>query len=443
MTITQYREAIKVLMDKVGDIKTRCAAENGREPTEAEVALKDELMDEVQNLQRKLSSEEREERLRTGLEAPVSAPLTQPAPSGVVVGEDRRTKDRFSSPGEQFMAIRNASLPGGHVDPRLYGVRAITGLGESIPSDGGFLVQKDFSSALLEDLFSTGTLWSKVGNRVPISGNANGTKVNGIDETSRVSSRWGGIISYWVGEGGQGTATKPKFRQIELNLKKLMGLCYATDENLDDAPQLESVLRKGFNSEFGFQLDDMLLNGTGAGQPLGFLNAGSLVSVSKESGQKAATIVAENVIKMYSRMFASSLGSAIWLINQQTLPQLLTMSVSVGTGGVPVYLPPGNTLANAPGGALMGRPVYPIEQCAALGTVGDILFVDVANGYIVAEKGGLKTDMSIHLRFDYDEAVFRFILRVDGQPVRAAVLTPYKGGATATQSHCIALETRS
>jgi HK97 family phage major capsid protein len=428
-TLTQYREEIKALMKKAGDIDAKCTAEN-RELTEAELALKNEILDTVEEIRKVVMTTERQERVAAALEAPTAPPASRPSPQPQPAG---RPQDRFRSAGEQFMAIMNAGMPGGQVDPRLRNITgAISGIGETVPSDGGFLVQQDFSQELLQDLFATGGLWSRVGMRIPISGNANGTKINGVDETSRASSSWGGIVTYWTGEANKPTSTLPKFRKIELDLKKLMGLCYATDENLSDSAQLESIIRRGFNSDMGFRLDDALLNGTGAGQPLGFLNAGSLVSVAAETGQKAATIMAENVIKMYSRMFASSLSSAIWLINQNTLPQLLTMSIAVGTGGVPVYLPPGNTLINAPGGALMGRPVYPVEQCATLGTVGDIVFVDVANGYVVAEKGGLKSDMSIHLRFDYDESVFRFIMRVDGQPVRATALTPYKGGSTST-----------
>jgi HK97 family phage major capsid protein len=146
-------------------------------------------------------------------------------------------------------------------------------------------------------------------------------------------------------------------------------------------------------------------------------------------------------MKMYSRIFAASMSNAVWLINQNTLPQLWQMSVAVGTGGVPVYLPPGNNLSNAPGGALFGRPVWPIEQAATLGTIGDIMLADFGGGYILAEKGGIQSDVSIHVRFVYDESVFRFVLRIDGQPVRAAALTPYKG--TETQSHFIALATRA
>ena len=62
---------------------------------------------------------------------------------------------------------------------------------------------------------------------------------------------------------------------------------------------------------------------------------------------------------------------------------------------------------------------------------------------LLADKGGIQSDTSIHVQFLYDEQVFRFIMRVDGQPVRASALTPYKGGASYTQSHFIGLATRS
>jgi len=118
------------------------------------------------------------------------------------------------------------------------------------------------------------------------------------------------------------------------------------------------------------------------------------------------------------------------------------MSISVGTGGAPIYLP-ANGLAGNPYPTLMGRPVMVVEQCAVLGTVGDIILADFQNGYVLAEKGGMQTDMSIHVRFVYDESVFRFVYRCDGQPVLASAVIPYKGGATNTQSHFVALETRS
>lgn len=436
-TVTQYREDIKSLMKKSADIDAKCVAEN-RDPNEAELTLKNEIFDTVKEYQHIVNTMERQERIAAELERP-QAPVTQPKPQN---DKERsrvevRDKDRFSSFGEQMAAVMRAGLPGGQTDPRLYNA---TGLGETTPSDGGFLVQTDFSSELLQDVFQTGILAPRC-RRVTISGNANSMKINGVDETSRASSRSGGIIGYWKDEAAQKTASQPKFRQIELNLKKLIGLCYATDELLADATALESFIKQAFVAEFGFLLDDAIINGTGAGQPLGILNSGCLVSVSAETGQTAATVVSENVINMYSRIFAQSRPNAIWLINQNIEPQLFTMSLAVGTGGVPIYMPAGG-LSGQPYGTLFGRPVIAIEQAATLGTVGDIILADM-NGYILAEKGGIESAMSIHTKFDYDESCFRFVMRIDGQPVRASTLTPYKGGSGATQSHFIALATRS
>ena len=441
-TVTQYKEDIRVLMAKAAEIDAKCVSEN-RDPSEAELTLQNEIMDTVKEYQRIISTMERQERIAAELESP-EAPLTVPKKtdnrgSGITI----RDKDKFNSFGAQMAAVVNAGSPGGHVDPRLRNIQAAAagGLGETTPSDGGFLVQQDYSAELLQQVFETGILASRC-RKIQISANANGIKIPGVDETSRASTRAGGIIAYWKDEAALKVASKPSFRQIELSLKKLIGLCYATDELLSDVTALESFIRSAFISEFGFQIDDAIINGTGAASPLGILNAGCLVSVAKETGQTAATILAENVMKMRSRLFASSRMNSVWLINQNVEPQLHQMALSVGTGGIPVYMPAGGLSTN-PYDTLYGRPVIPIEQCATLGTVGDIVLADFQNGYVLAEKGGIQTDMSIHVQFLYDETAFRFVLRVDGQPVRATELTPYKGGSSDTQSHFIALATRA
>jgi len=433
-TITQYREDIKSLKKKGDDIEAKATAEN-RDLTDAELSLMNEIGDATDDLMKTVATLARRDRTARALEAPEEA-LTVPKNK---IMEPPVNKDRFSSLGQQMVAVVHAARPGGQVDPRLYNAAA-SGLNETVPSDGGFLVQQDFVAGLLEDTIKTGILAPKCRPQ-PISANANSIKINGVDETSRVSSRFGGIVAYWGSEAELKTKSAPKFRKIELNLHKLIGLCYATDELLADAAALEGFIRAAFPSEFGFQIDDAIINGTGAGCPLGILNAGCLVSQAKETGQKADTIVAENVIKMSSRIFASSFLNAEWYVNQMCLPQLYTMSIAVGTGGQLVFVPPGG-LSGAPYGSLLGRPVVPIEQCAALGDVGDIILADL-NGYILAQKSGIQSDVSIHVRFLYDESVFRFVLRIDGQPVRASALTPYKGGATATQSHFIALAERA
>ena len=218
-----------------------------------------------------------------------------------------------------------------------------------------------------------------------------------------------------------------------------MGLCYATDEVLADATALGSVIQQAFSEEFGFVLDDAIIRGTGVGQPHGILNSAALVAVAKENGQAAATVYWENVLKMWARLWARSRSSAVWFIHQDVLPQLATMAFPIGVGGVPVYLP-ATGAAGSPYSTLFGRPVIEIEQAAALGTVGDIMLLDLSQ-YLMIDKGGMDAAQSIHVRFVYGENTFRFILRTDGQPIWNKPLT--LNNSSNTVSPFVALATRA
>ena len=348
--------------------------------------------------------------------APVDVPVNKAdAPSS-------GNKGRFANFGEQLIAVYNAAQPNRPViDERL--LNTASGANESVPSDGGFLVQTDFATELLKNAYETGILAPKC-KKIPISTNANGLKINALDDSSRANgARWGGIQTYWENEADQLIASKPKFRTMDLSLKKLTGLCYATDELLQDASALQSVITQGFAEEFGFKIDDVILNGTGSGQPLGILNSPSLVTVEKENGQ-TDKITVENLIKMWSRCWGRSRANAVWYINQELEPYLYTLTV----GDKPVYIPAGG-LSEKPYGTLFGRPVVPLEQCSAAGSVGDIILGDLSQ-YLLIDKGGINAASSIHVRFLYDESVFRFIYRVDGQPIWNKPITPYKGSST-------------
>lgn len=338
--------------------------------------------------------------------------------------DPHQSKDekRFVSFGEQMMAVYRAASPDSRIDPRLT-TRAASGLSESTPSDGGFLVQQDFVTELLKRTYETGILASKV-RKIPISTNANGLKINAIDEISRGNgSRWGGIQTYWENEADQHTASKPKFRTMDLSLKKLTGLCYATDELLQDAAALESVLRMAFAEEFGFKMDDAILEGIGSGQPLGILNSEALVKVSKD-GDQNSPITVQNLLNMWARLWTRSRANSVWYVNQEIEPLLYTLTI----GDKPVYIPAGG-LSETPYATLFGRPIMPLEQCSKVGEVGDIVLADMSQ-YLLIDKGGINAASSIHVRFLYDENVFRFIYRVDGQPIWNKPLTPYKGSNT-------------
>jgi HK97 family phage major capsid protein len=342
----------------------------------------------------------------------------------------------FRTFGEQLLAVMNSSRPGARADERLFQVQgAATGLNETAGSEGGFLVQTEFSNELLRRVYQEGDLASRV-RRIPSSSGANSLKINGVDETSRANgSRWGGVQAYWEGEADQYTAKKPKFDQLELRLKKLTGLCYMTDELIEDAAAIASIVDQAFTEEFGFKVDNAIFEGDGAGKPLGIVKSGALVSVAKEAGQAAATVKVENVTKMWARMPSRNRRNAVWLIHADVEPQLIGMTI----GNQPVYLPAGG-VTDAPLARLMGRPVIPTEFNEALGTKNDIVLADLSQ-YVLYDKNSIQKASSIHVRFEYGEQCFRFTYRCDGQPTWRTAVAPLKGANSV--SPFITLDTRA
>jgi len=346
---------------------------------------------------------------------------------------------RFKNPGEFFSAIIDAGSPGRRFDERLFETRAVSGMNEGVPSAGGFLVD----SGIANEIFKRAAeQYPVIGmcRRFVVGANQNGIKIPAIDETSRADgSRSGGVTSAWTGEGGEIAASKPKIRQMEITLNKLTGISYMTDELMQDTQNAGQIVIDAFADELGFKIQDAILNGNGAGRPLGIMQSGALVTQDKEAGQAQKTIAFENVLKMWQRMPAANRKNAAWFINPDIEQALYTMSLAIGTGGIPVWLAAGGASVNGYS-QLFGRPVIPIEQCATLGTVGDIVLADMSQ-YAVLERNGLEVAQSLHIRFEFHEQAFRFIHRIGGQPLWSAPLSPKNG--TNTQSPFITLATRA
>jgi len=417
-----YNNLRKLRAEKLDAAEAICQKAEAESRTFAadEKAQYDLLMGEVDSLADTIQKGERAMGVSAAMKAggpPPQQAINQPPSGG------------FRSFGEFLQSVAWACRPGQRADARLIYEERATGLNEAIGTEGGFLVTTDFSTQLLAAAVAEALVLPRC-REIPISGPSNGVKLPAISETSRADgSRSGGVQMFWKNEAAAKYPSKPAFRLVELALKKLVGLCYATDELIEDAMALEAYVRSAFAAEAAFKLDDAVIRGSGAGVPLGVLAAPCLVTVAKESGQAARTIVPENIVKMFSRMYAGGVRNAIWLVNQDVFPQLYLLGQAIGTGGAPVYMPPGGLSGSPQYSTLLGRPIIPIEQCSTLGTAGDIIFGDFTQ-YLVATKGGLQTASSIHVMFTYDETVFRFVYRFDGQPAWASALTPYQGTNT-------------
>ncbi len=312
---------------------------------------------------------------------------------------------------------------------------------EGDDEQGGYLVPTEFMATLLEKQQETAIIRSRA-TFIPMQ--TNSIHIPYVAESTRVGSLFGGIIIYRPGEGVEKTASKPKLGRLQLTLKKLVGLVDITDELLEDSPiSIAPLINRQFGQAINFTEEEDFLNGTGVGQALGIIPSGALVTQAKEGGQAANTIVYANIVKMFSRLHPPSVGNAIWMANMGAFPQLAQLNLAVGTGGSAVWLPT-TGLAGAPNGTLMGLPLVLTEHCQALGTVGDIVLCDWSQ-YLIGGKagGGIQTASSMHLYFDYDKTVYRFVLRYDGQPWWRTPLTPKHGGATQTMSPFVAVATRA
>ena len=296
------------------------------------------------------------------------------------------------------------------------------------PSDGGFLLQGETSMDLMTKGFNNGAVTSRCAKRT-ITG-SDSLEIVGIDETSRANgSRGGGIRVYTDAELSAMTSSKTKFDKIRIEPERLTGLCYVSDKLLKNATFLGQELNQLFQEEFLFKVQDLIVNGTGAGEALGIQNAACLVGITKETGQAADTLVSENVLKAFARFWPSGASNALcWLANRNTFVQLYTMTHDVGTGGemARLYVPP-----QSPGGtgSMLGYPVLFVEQAATLGDAGDLILCDLSQ-YVCADYGNVDEASSIHLKFDYGQTAFRFVYYFDGQPRWASALTPYKGTDT-------------
>lgn len=400
---------------------------------------------EIRKLEQQIADTEAQEQLEAKLAQSKRAATPEAAAKPTV----QLVSVRSAEDGNQAMSFglwlleaRDAAQGRG-VGPRLEaGMREARSQGLNIanPADGGFLVTTDVSQTIFQRMYESGQVLSRCNKLPPLSTSADGISIPAVDETSRATgSRAGGVQGYWVSEGTAPTASKPKLREVQLKLNALACLGYATDSLLQHAAVLGQFMIQAFSQELSFLAENAVLRGTGAGQPQGIINSGALVSVSKETGQLASTILFENIVKMWARMWSRSRQNAVWFINQDIEPQLMSMALNLGTGGIPVYMPPGG-LSVAPFGSIFGRPVIPIEYASTIGTVGDIVLADMSQ-YFVIDGGSPQSASSMHVAFSTFEEAFRVKYRVDGQSAWRTTLTPFQGSNT--QSPFVALATRA
>lgn len=298
---------------------------------------------------------------------------------------------------------------------------------EKVPSDGGFLVPEEFRTEIMTQALESAIVRPRA---MVIPMGTNTLSFPTVDATSNVSTVFGGIVVYRTEEGAEFVESQAKFARIKLEVTKQTALAYVTNETIKDTGgALMAWLGQNLPAAMSWFEDLDYINGTGAGEPLGALNAANpaLTVVTKRGTQASTTILWENAIDMYSRMLPQSIGTAVWLASPDTFVELATMALNVGTGGSAVWLTDAH---GAPVLTLLGRPVLMTEKTpGVLGAQSDLSLVDFSK-YMIGDRESLSIETSAHVKFTSDQTTIRAIQRNDGRPAVLSAITPQNGGPT-------------
>lgn len=435
MNLEQMRNRVAAILALLTDLNAKA------DLTDEDVKSVDELNTEFEDLSAKISAREKIEKATAAAAAAIPRKTTTPAASTASVTDvaDRILQDPkrgFKNYGGFLIEAHKAGKNPHHTPMKA------AGLSERFAEDGGFLVPEDFRQEMQTKITGDESLLSRCSQFLT----AKNTLTMPVNETAPWDSS-AGIQAYWEGEDTAHTASKGKFGELSMKLHKLSALVPVTEELLEDAPLIESWITNNAPQAMLQKVNTAIISGGGVGMPLGFLNSGFKVKVSKVSMQTADTIRFENVNDMIGRMVPGSLGNAVWLVNPLALPQLRTMVILTGSAtSTPVFLP-ATGVSSAPYGTLYGIPFLPMMGgVKALGDEGDICLVDLKY-YFAALKAaangnnlGVKAAVSTHLYFDTDKVAFKFTMRMAGQVPYKSAITNQAGDFTG--SGIITLEDR-
>ena len=337
---------------------------------------------------------------------------------------------RTPSTSSQFVRALVNFATTGEIDEADRDILAVaTGIGEGVGSSGGYLVGGTLAAEIWSKVYSTGQIISRCAD-MPVT-RGNGVLIPAISEANRANgSRFGGVQSYFVDEGQSPSSSKPKLDLLNLALRKLLTVIYATDELVQDTNSLTAFLENVMALEMAFTIEDRIVNGTGVGALEGVLVSPSLITVAAEGAQATGSVLFANLTKMSARLWGPSHPNAVWLMSNDVYQLVLGLTTPGGS----------EVVVNSQDGIkrILGAPIILCEYTPALGSTGDIMLCDFSQYLLSLNKSPIES--SIHVQYVTDETAFKLRYRVDGASAWKSPVTPKNSAVT--QSPFIALAAR-
>jgi HK97 family phage major capsid protein len=260
----------------------------------------------------------------------------------------------------------------------------------------------------------------------PIPMGAREISVPSWDVGDRSDGTIGGLSIEWESEDPPSDADLQvaKTKLITLHARRGAIYCEATNELLEDSSQFEAQLNAIMARALSYGLDRaFLIDGTGANSPLAIINSPALITHTRNT---AGHILWDDVAGMFARLSPSSFRFATWITHTSCLPELMKISIPVGTGG---SVAPQALTERDGRYTLFGRECLFTEKVSPLGSLSDLMLCDFSQ-YAIGLKADARIDKSAHLGFRRNKTIFRIQGRWDGQPVLSGPTQPPNSAAT-------------
>ena len=330
--------------------------------------------------------------------------------TGYVAPDDTTGKKEVKSVGDFLVAIRRKNWE------RLYKVYgAVKDMSGESAGAGGVLVPQEMMNTLLSLTDESAQIVSRV-TRQPVSSPSGSwpaldqyiTPTAGSGNTAFAA----GVSPATTSEGGAfGEASDPNFEMIEWRVSKVGDIVDVPNELIDDSGQsMEALLSSLFRVAINNKLEHYVIRGTGAGEPLGILNAGAAIGITPASDNAFGEA---DALSMLSRFKPTNVaGGPVWIMHRGVIPDFNSFTAS----NVDMV-----DWRSGVSGTLLGYPVLFSEHVPQDDNAGNVILADLG-AYILFDRQQLVIDVSEHAKFENDLTVWRFKIRVDGQPwVKSAI----------------------
>lgn len=291
---------------------------------------------------------------------------------------------------------------------------------------GGFLMPRPLLGSLEDSKWEPDPLISLSDSQiVSLPSTASNIELPSVVDQDHRTSVSGGLQVYRRQEMQKVEPSRLKLKTVGFNMNGLMGFSYASEELLSDSPiSIAALLDRGFNEEFKSKIMQERLGGNGVGQPMGVLHSTNpaLISVDRTTANQ---IKGQDLLNMRKRCWGYQ--NAIWMANQDAYDSLFKIHL-VADGNAGILTMYNQDFRNEGYDRILGRPVVYSEYIDSFTDANGLALVNWSQ-YNEITMQSMQREESIHVRFEYNERAFRFLMRQDGKTRWLSTLTPKKGSA--------------